>query len=60
MNTNYNCSWLGNLSRYLPPCLGNLASLFHKKFKLLSILFSISLTMIVSDEGYTRYGSWLL
>jgi hypothetical protein len=42
MNTNYNCSWLGNLSRYFSPCWGNLAYFFPKKFKLLNILFSIS------------------
>ena len=52
MNTNYNCSWLGNLSRYFSPCWGNLAYFFPKKFKLLNILFSISFTMCVSDEGY--------
>ena len=52
MNTIYNCSWLGNLSRYFSPCWGNLSYFFPKKFKLLNILFSISFTMCVSDEGY--------
>ena len=52
MNTNYYCSWLWNLSRYFSPCLGNLAYFPPKKFKLLNILFSISFTMSVSDEGY--------